>query len=131
MKNPGHARWNGHWRWNGLIGACLALSLAAGCGDPPPPPPPPAPQEPAPPARPTFTQTQFEEILHGMTYPQARDVLGAESDRQESTYSAGDSAYVAPTVTAWHIWENPDGSFIKLGFVQKKVVEKVAEDLPE
>ena len=76
MKNPGHSRWNGHWRWNGLIGACLALSLAVGCDDRRRPLPSRPPGTRA--ARaPDVTQAQFEEILHGMTYPQAQDVLGA------------------------------------------------------
>jgi hypothetical protein len=86
---------------------------------------------PAVPKAPVFTQAQFDRILHGMTYGQVADLLGAESSRQESTYDQGSSEYVRPTLTAWHFWENEDGSFIKVGFIEKKVAEKLSENLPQ
>lgn len=120
--------------WMG-IGALLLLGVVlgtlGGCGAPPPPPPPPAVEEdPPPPPRPVFTQAQFDALLFGMTYPQVRDALGAEANRQESTFDEGQSEYVQPSVTAWYYWENEDGSFIKLGFVEKKLTDKVSENLP-
>ena len=102
----------------------------AGCQEPPPPPPPP-PVEPPPPPPPVFTQAQFDGLLYGMTLAQVQEVLGAEPNRQESTYNRGESDYVPPSVTAWYIWENEDGSFIRLGFVDKKLAEMAAEDLPD
>lgn len=107
----------------------MAILALAGCSAPPPPPPPVVP--PAVPRAPVFTQAQFDRILHGMTYGQVADLLGAESSRQESTYDQGSSDYVRPTLTAWHFWENEDGSFIKVGFIEKKVAEKLSENLPQ
>jgi len=66
-----------------------------------------------------------------MTLAQVRQLFGAESDRQESTYSNGGSQFVQPSVIAWHIWENEDGSFIRLGFIDKKLVEMYSENLPQ
>lgn len=115
------------------IGA-IALFLAglgglfAGCKAPEPEPA--APPAPAPPVAPVFTQAQFDQILNGMTYGQVADLLGAESSRQESTYDEGESEFVRPSLTAWHYWENADGSYIKVGFVEKQVAEKSAENLP-
>lgn len=114
-----------------LLVAATALFALGGCQEPPPPPPPPAPEDLGPPPHPVFTQAQFDALLYGMTTAQVREVLGAEADRQESTYSKGGSEYVPPTLTAWYIWENEDGSFIRLGFVDKKLAEMEAEDLPQ
>lgn len=113
--------------------AGTVLLLAACQPSAPPPEPEAAPVEqpaPDPQPRPTFTQAQFEELLYGMTPAQVREVLGAEATRRESTYNEGANEYVAPSVTAWYIWENADGSFMKVGFVNEKLTEKVAEDLP-
>lgn len=115
-----------------LVGtAAILISLIGleGCSSPLPSPP--AVQAPEPPARPIFTQRQFDAILYGMTYGQVSDLLQAESTRQESTYDEGQSEYVQPSLTAWHYWENEDGSYIKAGFVEKKLVEKEAENLPQ
>lgn len=123
--------WTGSRR--GLLLRALALGIGAfalgGCKQPPPPPPPP-PAEPDVELHPVFTQGEFDEILYGMTYPQVVDVLGAESSRQESTYHKGDSEYVHPSLTAWYYWDNEDGSYIKLGFVEKKLTDKESENLP-
>lgn len=118
------------WSWAiALGGSVLGLT---GCQEPPPsPPPPPVPVEAEVPARPIFTQARFDKLLYDMTYLQAVEVLGAEATRQDSTYDEGESEYVRPSVTAWYYWENEDGSFIKLGFVEKKLVEMVAEALPD
>ncbi len=111
------------------LAGLIMLTAVAGCSPPPPPPPPPVVEEI--PARPVFTQRQFDAILYDMTYGQVSEILGAESTRQESTYDEGESEYVQPTLTSWHYWENEDGSFIKAGFVDKKLIEKVAENLPQ
>jgi hypothetical protein len=111
----------------------LMLGLPGGAlsGCTPPPPPPPDPVEPEVFVMPVFTQAKFEQLLTGMTYGEVADLLGSESTRQESTYDEGDTEYVRPTLTSWYYWENEDGSFIKAGFVDKKLVEKVAENLPQ
>ena len=121
------------WRLKRIQAAALAsfvvmMTLVTGCSPPPPPPPPVVEEVPA---RPVFTQRQFDAILYDMTYGQVSELLGAESTRQESTYDEGESEYVQPSLTAWHYWENEDGSFIKAGFVDKKLIEKVAENLPQ
>lgn len=121
------------WQHNSSRSAAMAVLMIAivmaGCSPPPPPPPPPAAVEA--PARPVFTQSQFDAIRYDMTYGQVSEILGAESTRQESTYDEGKSEYVQPSLTAWHYWENEDGSFIKAGFVDKRLIEKVAENLPQ
>lgn len=119
---------------NTLKLTCLALmvalsGLAISACTPPPPPPPPA--EPEVFVMPVFTQAKFDQILTGMTYGEVADLLGSESTRQESTYDEGESEYVRPVLTSWYYWENEDGSFIKTGFVEKKLVEKVSENLPQ
>ena len=121
------------WRLKRIQAAALAsfvvmMTLVTGCSPPPPPPPPVVEEVPA---RPVFTQRQFDTILYDMTYGQVSEILGAESTRQESTYDEGESEYVQPSLTAWHYRENEDGSFIKAGFVDKKLIEKVAENLPQ
>ena len=129
---------NWHWMIGALRGAQLFMVFAAlfagvlvtgGCQEPPPPPPPP-PVEPPPPPPPVFTQSQFDALLYGMTMAQVQEVLGAEPDHQESTYNRGESVYVPPSVTAWYSWKNEDGSFIRLGFVEKKLAEMTSESLP-
>lgn len=121
--------------WNGLrilcpvMAALLCLSAITGCSAPAPPPPP--IEAPEAPRAPVFTQTQYDAILYDMTYGQVMDILGTESTRQESTYNEGESDYVKPSLTAWHYWENEDGSYIKAGFTDKKLVEKSADKLPQ
>lgn len=109
------------------MGVLLGLTVLGGCA-PPPPPPPVAPVEV--PKAPVFTQAQFDKLLFGMTYGQVADLLGSESMRQESTYDQGSSAYVRPVLTAWHYWDNENGSFIKLGFIEKKLADKQSDNLP-
>ena len=104
------------------------LAMAA-CSPPPPPPTPAAETEVL--VVPVFTQAKFDQIQTDMTYGQVADLLESESTRQESTYNEGESEYVLPFLTSWYYWENEDGSFIKAGFVEKKLVEKVSENLPK
>ena len=107
--------------------ACAALS---GCTEEPPPPPPPV-VEPDVPPQPVFTQSQFDQLLYDMSSAQVRDLLGSEPTDQDSSYVKGESAYVQPSLTTWYIWENEDGSYIKLGFVKDKLTDMSSEDLPE
>ena len=109
------------------MGVLYGLIALGGCA-PPPPPPPAAPVEA--PKAPVFTQAQYDKLLFGLTYGQVADLLDSESTRQESTYDQGNSEYVRPVLTAWHYWENEDGSYIKLGFIEKKLAEKQSEKLP-
>ena len=113
----------------GLVLATFAATGLSSCRQAPPPPPPP-PEEPEVERIPIFTQQQFDALLYGMTYPQAVDILGAEAGRQESTYHDEESEFVAPYLVAWYYWENEDGSYIKLGFIDKKLAQKEAENLP-
>lgn len=111
-----------------LAGLVSAFAFVSGCPSPAPPPAPPAPVEV--PKAPVFTQAQYDKILYGMTYGQVADLLGSESTRQESSYDQGSSDYVRPVLTAWYYWDNEDGSYIKLGFIEKKLTEKQSEKLP-
>ena len=104
-----------------------AILTVPACSPPSPPPPPPEPEVEL---KPVFTQSKFDQILFGMTYGDVADLLGAESSRQESTYEQGESEYVQPVLTAWHYWDNDDGSYIKIGFVEKMVALREAENLP-
>ena len=53
-----------------------------------------------------------------------------EPSRQESTYNEGVDGYTRPSLVAWYIWENPDGSFMRLGFTKKVLTEKQSDGLP-
>jgi len=107
----------------------VALVSLGGCEKAPPPPPP--PPEPEVPPRPVYTQAQFDQLLYDMSPAQARDILGSEPTDQESSYSKGDSQFVQPSLTTWYIWKNEDGSYIKLGFVEKKLIEMESDGLPQ
>lgn len=112
-----------------LISLPLAFVALNGCNEPAPPPPPPA--EPELPPSPVYTQAQFDKLLYDMSSAQVRDILGSEPTDQDSTYNEGESQYVRPSLTTWYIWENEDGSYIKLGFVEDKLTEMTSENLPE
>ncbi len=111
----------------------VALVVVTGCSQEPAPPPPPpatAPAVPVPPPRPLVTQAQFDKLLYDMPYADVVEFLGMEPSRQESTYNEGVDGYTRPSLIAWYIWENPDGSFMRLGFTKKLLTDKQSENLP-
>lgn len=125
------------------VSRVMVFSLAAvglgsvvlwGCKkETPPPPPPPDPAtlpENQPPPRPPVTQAQFDKLLYDMTLSNVEELFGMEPSRQDSTYDEGVEGYTRPSLTSWYIWENPDGSFIKLGFTNDKLTDMVSENLP-
>ena len=118
----------------GLWGMCIALLfLLQGCTEKETPEktiPPPVLEEELPPPRPIVTQEQFDKILYDTPYADVVDYLGMEPSRQESTYIEGVEGYTGPSVISWYIWENPDGSFVKLGFTKKRLTDKQSENLP-
>lgn len=113
--------------------SCIALLFVSGCSPSPAPPPPlpeSAPVAPVPPPRPLVTQAQFEKLLYDTPYADVVEFLGMEPSRQESTYNEGVDGYTRPSLVAWYIWENPDGSFMRLGFTKKLLTEKQSDGLP-
>jgi len=76
------------------------------------------------------TQAQFEKLLYDTPYADVVEFLGMEPSRQESTYNEGVDGYTRPSLVAWYIWENPDGSFMRLGFTKKVLTEKQSDGLP-
>tara|TARA_R110001592_G_scaffold108456_2_gene303013 strand:+ start:64 stop:519 length:456 start_codon:yes stop_codon:yes gene_type:complete len=112
----------------GLI--LVALASIAGCTQEPPPPPEEVIDPLQPPPRTIVTQEIYDQLLYDTPYQDVVDFLGMDPSRQESTYSEGVEGYTSPTLISWYIWDNPDGSFIKLGFTQKILTDMSSEDLP-
>jgi hypothetical protein len=112
----------------------MLLVFFVGCEEEAPPPPPePKPVEvalPTPPPRPVITQTQYDKLLFDALFPDVVEQLGMDPSRQASTYDEG-AEYTAPSVTSWYFWDNSDGSYIKLGFTNKRLTDKASQDLPE
>ena len=113
-----------------LMGIVLIAGLSACTVQeetvPPPPAPAPAPEPvtpPPPPPKPT-TQYEMEVVLYGMTEKQVIDKLAREADRVETEYNRGIDGYTQPSLTAWHYWDNPDGTGVRIGFVNDVVAEK-------
>ena len=80
--------------------------------------------------RPVITQEQYDKILYDTPYADVVDYLGMDPSRQESTYDKGVDGYTRPSVISWYIWENPDGSFLRLGFTEKRLTDKQSHELP-
>ena len=80
--------------------------------------------------RPVITQEQYDKILYDTPYADVVDYLGMDPSRQESTYDEGVEGYTRPSVISWYIWENPDGSFLRLGFTEKRLTDKQSHELP-
>ena len=89
----------------------------------PAPPPAPAPAE-APPAKPVVDAAVLGKLLYGMTYEQVVAVLGREADDTETQYERDKTGYTGPTLTVWKTWMNPDGSKLRVGFVESKLEQK-------
>ncbi len=87
-------------------------------------PPPVAPPSQEPPARPVLDAAILDKLLYGMTYSQVVAVLGGEADESESQYERGKTGYTGPTLTIWKTWVNPDGSKLRVGFVESKLEQK-------
>ncbi len=92
----------------------------------------PAPEPEAPPRAPLPPEI-LDKLLYGMTYAQVVEKTGCEADETESEYDWGEAGYTSPTLTVWRTWKNPDGSLLKVGFVDEKLDQKrfVTRDQPE
>ena len=92
---------------------------------------PPAPESPAPPepsAPAPVSREMVDKLLYGMTYENVMERFGRESDETETEYDQGTPGYTSPSVTVWHRWDNPDGSAVRVGFVNHKLERKVFVD---
>ena len=116
-----------------LVAAVLLVPLLRPRHAPPTPPPPPAaappapiapPSAPAPPAKPVLDAAVLEKLMYGMTYEQVVEVVGAEADESESQFERDKTGYTAPILTVWKTWTNPDGSKLRVGFVESKLEQK-------
>jgi hypothetical protein len=85
---------------------------------------PPPPPEPEPPAKPVFDATVLDKLLYGMTYEQVVDIVGTDADESESQLERDKTGYTGPTLTVWKTWVNPDGSKLRVGFVESKLEQK-------
>jgi len=87
----------------------------------PTPSPPPAPE---PPAKPLIGAAVLDKLLYGMTYEQVVELVGADADDSESQFERDKTGYTGPTLTVWKTWVNPDGSKLRVGFVESKLEQK-------
>jgi len=83
------------------------------------PPPPPEP-----PPKPVIGAAVLEKLLYGMTYDQVVAVVGTDADDSESQFERDKTGYAGPTLTVWKTWVNPDGSKLRVGFVESKLEQK-------
>ena len=116
-----------------LVAAVLLVPMLRPRQTPPPPPPSPAaappapiatPAEPAPPAKAPLDAAILEKLMYGMTYEQVVEVVGTEADESESQFERDKTGYTAPILTVWKTWMNPDGSKLRVGFVEGKLEQK-------
>ena len=82
------------------------------------------PPEPPPPAKPVLDAAVLEKLLYGMTYDQVVAIVGAEADETESQFERDKTGFTGPTLTVWKTWVNPDGSKLRVGFVESKLEQK-------
>ncbi len=87
-------------------------------------PAPVAPQDPPPPAKPVLDAAVLEKFLYGMTYDQVVAIVGTEADETESQFERDKTGFTGPTLTVWKTWVNPDGSKLRVGFVESKLEQK-------
>jgi len=118
-----------------LVVAVLLVPMLLTKSQQQPAPPPPAASAPAPvpvpapppetsPARPVVSPDMLDKLLYGMTYDQVQEVVGAEADETETQYAKDKTGYTGPTLTVWKTWVNPDGSKLRVGFVENKLEQK-------
>ena len=78
----------------------------------------------APPAKPVVDAAVLDKLLYGMTYDQVVALVGTEADDSESQYERDKTGYTGPMLTVWKTWVNPDGSKLRVGFVESKLEQK-------
>ena len=74
--------------------------------------------------RPHISRETVEGLYYGLTYVAAEEKFGFPSDETESEYDRGVEGYTSPFVIYWHVWNNEDGSKVRLGFINKKMERK-------
>ena len=82
------------------------------------------PEEPAMPQRESISEATVEGLYLGHSYESVEELFGLVSDSSESEYDRGIEGYTSPFTIVWHTWENPDGTRVRLGFVNDKLERK-------
>jgi hypothetical protein len=120
--------------------ALLAVLLCA-CNAPKPakPTPPPSPAEPVDQAALDarfektdikITSDEFEQLKPGMALEDVVGIVGSPEDASQSQYTpASEDSYTRPKLTKIYRWENPDGSWCELEFIDKQLDTKRHQDL--
>jgi len=133
--------------WATVVSKSLGASLVAvailgatmGCKAPAPPAP--APSQEAPQNQQqmdalfaatdiAITLDEFEQIRPGMSHDDVVAVIGDVETSTKSKYTPGsDATFTRPRTAIIHRWENPDGSFCEIEFVDRVVDLKRHQDL--
>ncbi|MCK5861680.1 MAG: hypothetical protein KAH38_04295 [Candidatus Hydrogenedentes bacterium] len=76
------------------------------------------------PARPFISRETVEGLYYGLSYEAAAEKFGFSSDESETEYEQGVQGYTSPYVIHWHVWNNEEGSRVRLGFIDNKMDRK-------
>lgn len=76
------------------------------------------------PSRAIISEQSVMDLLFGQSYESVEDRFGIPADSRESEYKRGISGYTSPFTIVWYLWGNPDGSNVRLGFVNNKLEYK-------
>ncbi len=79
---------------------------------------------PPPPERRTIAESEIEKLYLGYRYEEIEDLFGIEADERESEYCRDPNGYIAPHTIVWYIWNNPDDTRVRLGFINNKLERK-------
>ncbi|HOD94948.1 MAG TPA: hypothetical protein PLQ42_09985 [Candidatus Hydrogenedentes bacterium] len=71
-----------------------------------------------------ISKDMVDALLLGMTVEEVEALWGRISDEMESEYDPGIKGYTSPYAILWHTWNNPDGTRVKLGFINRKLDRK-------
>ncbi|MGI6137673.1 MAG: hypothetical protein ACOYI9_01435 [Candidatus Hydrogenedentales bacterium] len=72
----------------------------------------------------TITEAMVDKLYLGHSYEDIEALWGAGSDESESEYRRPSDGYTSPFTIVWHIWNNPNRTRVRLGFVNNKLERK-------
>lgn len=77
-----------------------------------------------------ITSDEFEQLKPGMTLEEVVGIVGSPENASRSEYTpASEDSYTRPKLTKIYRWENPDGSWCELEFIDKLLDTKRHQDL--